>query len=70
MIRRPLEKPAPIPIHSRLEPGDHGRLAALAAQQNSSVARIVKLAVIDFLNRHSQGDRQTSESPNRASRRG
>jgi hypothetical protein len=70
MIRRPPKKPAPMPIHSRLDPQDHARLAALADQQNSSVARIVKLAVIDFLERHTRGDRQASDMPNRASRRG
>jgi hypothetical protein len=70
MIRRPPKKPAPIPIHSRLESNDHARLTALADQQNSSVARIVKLAVIEFLDRHKLGDRQASDPPIRASRRG
>jgi predicted HicB family RNase H-like nuclease len=51
MIRRPPKKPVPIPIHSRLEPDDHKRLAILADQQNSSVARIVKLAIIEYLDR-------------------
>jgi hypothetical protein len=69
MIRRPPKKPAPIPIHSRLQPEDFARLTALADQQDSSVARIVKLAVIDFLERQTRDDRQT-DMPNRASRRG
>jgi hypothetical protein len=65
MIRRPPKKPAPIPIHSRLEPGDHERLTALADQQNSSVARIVKLAVIDFL-AHSRESELVETPPHRA----
>jgi hypothetical protein len=68
MIRRSPKKPPPVPIHSRLEPGDHERLTMLAAQQDSSVARMVKLAVIEFLDRHVPTDEQTSDRPNRASR--
>jgi hypothetical protein len=46
MIRRSPNKLPPLSIHSRLEPDDHERLSTLADQQGSSVARIVKLAVI------------------------
>jgi hypothetical protein len=52
-----------------LEPGDHERLTTFAAQQNSSLARMVKLAVIEFLDRHAPADVQTFDRPNRASRR-
>ena len=65
MIRRPLNKPPPVPIHSRLEPGDHERLTTLADQQASSVARMVKLAVIEFPDRYAPADVQTSERPKR-----
>lgn len=70
MIRRPPKKPPLVPIHSRLEPDDRERLTKLADQQDSSVARMVKLAVIEFLDRHAQAVVQTSDRPNRASRRG
>jgi hypothetical protein len=70
MIRWTLNKLPPVPIHSRLEPGDHERLTTLADQQDSSVARMVKLAVIEFLDRHAPADVPTSDRPNRASRRG
>jgi hypothetical protein len=66
----PAKKAGSIPIHSRLEPDDHARLTTLAARQNSSVARIVKLAVIDFLDRRTRGDRPASNPLNRASKRG
>ena len=69
MIRHPPKNPALIPIHSRLEPDGHKQLAALADQQNSSVARIVKLAVIEYLDRHVRGDLQTSDRHNRANSR-
>jgi hypothetical protein len=52
-----------------LEPDDHERLTMLADQQNSSVARMVKLAVIEFLDRHASADVQTADRRNRASRR-
>jgi hypothetical protein len=70
MIRRSPNKPPPVPIHSRLEPGDHERLTTLADQQDSSLARMVKLAVIEFLDRHASADVQTSDGANRPSRRG
>jgi hypothetical protein len=70
MIRRSPKKPPPLSIHSRLEPEDHERLTTLADQQGSSVARIVKLAVIEFLDRQASADVQTSDNPNPASRRG
>ena len=69
MIQRSPNKPPPVPIHSRLEPDDDERLTMLADQQNSSVARMVKLAVIEFLDRHASADVQTADRPNRASRR-
>jgi hypothetical protein len=70
MIRRSPNKPPPLSIHSRLGPDDHERLTTLADQQGSSVARIVKLAVIEFLDRHAPAEVPTSDRPNRASRRG
>jgi hypothetical protein len=70
MVRRPRDKSAPIPIHSRLEPSDYVRLTAFADQQNSSVARIVKLAVIEYLDRHGPDDMRTLNRLDRASRRG
>ncbi|PNE10949.1 MAG: hypothetical protein CR217_11605 [Beijerinckiaceae bacterium] len=69
MIHRSPNKPPPVPIHSRLESGDHERLTTLAAQHDSSLARMVKLAVIEFLNRHAPADAPTSDRTNRASRR-
>lgn len=63
MLPRPPKRPVPIPIHSRLEPDNYERLAALADQQNSSVARIVKLAVIEFLDRHERGDCEPQTDP-------
>ena len=65
MIRWSPNKLPPLPIHSRLEPDDHDRLTTLADQQGSSVARMVKLAVIEFLDRHTPADVQTSERPSR-----
>ncbi|MGC2224077.1 MAG: hypothetical protein WA624_17885, partial [Methylocella sp.] len=70
MIHRSPNKPPPVPIHSRLEPGEHERLTTLAAQHDSSLARMVKLAVIEFLDRHALADVQTADRPKRASRRG
>ena len=70
MIRRPPIRRALMPIHARLEADDHERLAALADQQNSSVARIVKLAVLEFLERHARGDIGSSNRVDRAGKRG
>ena len=68
MIRRSPRKPALIPIHSRLEPGEHDRLQVLADRQNSSVARIVKLAVIEYLDRHARDQMSTADKPHRTIR--
>jgi hypothetical protein len=63
MIRGASKKAASVRIHSSLEPGDHERLAQLAGHQNSSVARIVKLAVIEYLDRYASKDKQASNKP-------
>lgn len=52
MMRSSSETRSSIRIHASLDFDDHQRLAALAEREHSSVARIVKLAVIDFLDRH------------------
>lgn len=59
MIRRSAKKPL-IVIHTRLEPDDHARLLRLANRQHSSKARIIKLAVREYLDRHSS-DLQSPE---------
>ena len=54
MIRRPPKPSVLIPIHARLARSDHERLVAVADRQDSSVARIIKLAVIEYLDRHTR----------------
>jgi hypothetical protein len=49
----------------RRQPDDHERLTTLAGQQASSVAQMVKLAVIEFLDRYAPADVQTSGRPKR-----
>lgn len=40
-------------IHSSLDAGDLARLRAFAEKDNSSISRVIKLAVIEFFNRSS-----------------
>jgi predicted transcriptional regulator len=61
MIRRASKKQVPVAIHSRLDPAEHQRLAEFAERQNSSVARIIKLAVMDYINRQSGRPDQTNK---------
>ena len=57
MIRRARDKGSlgSLRIHSSLEPKDYQRLTALAARERSSVSRMVKLAVLEFLDRDGTG---------------
>jgi hypothetical protein len=57
-------------IHSSLELGRYQRLTVLANRESSSLARIVKLAVIEFLDRHLPVEVTTSDGPKQASERG
>jgi hypothetical protein len=52
MIRTRAKKQKPIRIHSSLDVETHQRLTALAKRDKSSVARVIKLAVIEFLDKH------------------
>jgi hypothetical protein len=63
MRRRRPKKQALLRIHSSLEPDTFKRLTALADYEKCSVARIVKLAVVEFLDRH-----PVSATPNRDTR--
>jgi hypothetical protein len=61
MIRRASAKQVPLAIHSCLDPAEHQRLVEFADRQNSSVARIIKLAVMDYVGRNAGGPDQTNK---------
>jgi hypothetical protein len=62
-MSRQRQKSKLLRVHSSLELGTFQRLAALAERENSSVARIVKLAIVEFLDEH-----PASATPNRTTR--
>ena len=70
MIRRPADIQSPVRIHSSLKLEDYERLTALARDENSSVSRIVKLAVIEFLNRRLPLGGESSNRSARTMKRG
>ena len=55
MIRKPSKKRKPQRIHSSVDVETHQRLITLAKREKSSVARIIKLAVVEFLDKHQPG---------------
>jgi len=62
MGRRRARRPALSRIHSSVEPDIFQRLTALADREESSLARIVKLAVIEFLDRRRNSAKSTRET--------
>ena len=66
-MRRSSRKRALVPVHSRLEADQYERLMALAEQQDSSLARLVKLAIAEFLDNYSPGT-DASQRPDRVNR--
>lgn len=63
MIRRTVKKQIPVRIHSSLDANDHQCLAMLAGEQNSSAPRIVKLAVLEYLERTPPKEGQAVNKP-------